>query len=227
MSPVRYIQQILLIGLGLVVTVGYAAAPPSLYTAEVPVNGQSDVERSEALKTGLGQVVIRLTGDNGVFARPDVAHQVAEAERYVQQYQYRQDVVTDNGQPQTHLTLVAQFDRDAVNQLLRTLGLAQAGSANTGDAVAAHPGSYHVWVSGVRSAEDYARLVGALSSNELVRDMQSEQARGDGVLLKLTLSSGLQALLDNPALASTWRLVKANPPIDGVDAMLSLQSSDR
>ena len=228
MSLVRVIQRILVIGLSLAATAGYAAGPPiSRYTAEVPVNGQSDTERAEALKTGLGQVVIRLTGDSGVFARSDVARQVAQAERYVQQFEYRQDIVTDSGQPQKRLTLVAQFDRDAVNQLLRTLGLTQPGSAPAGDVGVVHSGSYHLWISGVRSADDYARLIGALNANESVRDLQSEQARGDGVLLRVTLSSGLQSLLDNPALAGTIRLVKANPPIDGVDAMLSLQSSDR
>ena len=66
----------------------YAAAPTT-YTGEAPVNSQSDEDRAAALKTALANVVMTRTGDPGVLARADVASAVGQAERYVLQYQYR------------------------------------------------------------------------------------------------------------------------------------------
>lgn len=202
-----------------------ALAAPGLYTGQVPVGSQSDVERTEALKTALAQVVIRVTGDNGALAKPDVAKAVADAERYVQQFSYQQEIVTEGGQPQVRLTLVAQFDRDAVDQLLRNLGLLKDAAPVEGQAVAvdATPGSFRVWVAGVRSPQDYARLIGALSGNEFVRDVQVELARGDGVQIRLTSATSLARLLDNLSAGAVIRVAKTKPPVDGLDALLDLQ----
>jgi hypothetical protein len=201
------------------------AAAPSLYTGVVPVNTQSDGERAEALKTALAQVVVKLSGDSAIMAKPEVAKAVANAERYVQQFQYTQDVASDTGQPQVRLSLVAQFDRDAVDQLLRDLGLAHAGAGAAAPAPAAAdapPGTFRVWVGGVNSAEDYARLIGTLSRNELVRGVQVEQARADGIQLRLDVVGPLSRLLD--ALADgPVRVVNAKPPVAGVDALLGMQ----
>ncbi len=202
-----------------------AWAAPGLYTGQVPVGSQSDAERTEALKTALAQVVIRVSGDSGALAKADVAKAVADAERYVQQFSYQQEIVTEGGQPQVRLTLVAQFDRDAVDQLLRNLGLLKDAAPVEGQAVAvdASPGSFRVWVAGVRSPQDYARLIGALSGNEFVRDVQVELARGDGVQIRLTSATSLARLLDNLSAGAVVRVAKTKPPVDGLDALLDLQ----
>src|SRR5476649_1571910 len=57
-----------------------ARAVTSLYTGQVPVNSQADGERAEALKSALAQVVVKLSGDTAVLAKPDVAKAVANAE---------------------------------------------------------------------------------------------------------------------------------------------------
>lgn len=194
-----------------------------LYTGQAPVNSQTDADRADALKSALAQVVVKLTGNNAVLARPEVANAVANAGHYVQQYQYTQEVATDAGQPQLRLNLVAQFDRDAVDRLLSGLGLAHAGSGDAAPAaVDLQPQSYRVWVSGVRSAEDYARAVGALSRNELVRSVQAEQARGDGVELQLEVVGPLPRLLESFS-SGPLRVLNAKPPVDGIDALLGMQ----
>ena len=99
------------------------AQAPALYTGEAVVADQSDGQRAEGMKAALSQVVVKLTGDSNVLTRESVAKGVAEAERFVQQYSYRQDVVSDAGKPAVKLTLVAQFDRGAVDRLLRDFGL--------------------------------------------------------------------------------------------------------
>jgi hypothetical protein len=197
-------------------------AGTSLYTGQVPVNSQADGERAEALKSALAQVVVKLSGDSTVLTRPGVAKAVAGAERYVQQYQYTQDT-TDAGQPPSRLTLVAQFDHDAVDQLMRNLGLVHGGGDSSAQPAAeVQSGTYRVWVSGVNSAEDYARLIGSLSRNELVRSVRAEQARGDGVQLKLDVNGPLPRLLESLGPGPV-HVLNAKPPVDGVDALLGMQ----
>ena len=209
-------RRVLVRYLVLILAVWFAApaAAAGLYTGEVPVNSQSEGDRNEGLRAALAQVFTKVGGDATVLARPDIAKAVAGASRYVQQYQYTQDVAT------SHLMLSAQFDRDAIDQLLGSAG------AKGGDAAPAvvdtKPQSYRVWVRGVGSADAYARLVGTLSRNELVRGVQAEQARGDGVELKIDTVGPLQRVLDSLGNGPI-HVANAKPPVDGVDALLDMQ----
>ncbi len=200
-------------------------AAGGLYTAQVPVASQDEGERAQALKTGLGQVIARASGDPGVLGRPDVAKALTQAERYVQQFQYEQDVVTDSGQTQVRLTLVAQFDRDAVDRLLGGAAVAREVDADRRCPAVADttPGTYHIWVGGVRSGRDYARVIGALSGVDSVRDVQVEQARGDGMQLRLATVGPLLRLLDALNAGPVLRVTNAKPPVEGLDALLDLK----
>jgi hypothetical protein len=199
-------------------------AASGLYTAQVPVATQADEERAEALKTALGQVMVRVSGDASVLTRPEVAKALGQAERYVQQFQYQQDVVTESGQPQVRLTLVAQFDRDAVDQLLHMPGAAPPAAAGEAAPVeAAAPGTYHLWVGGVHSAQDYARVIGAFSGSEFVRDVQVESARGDGLQLRVASTVALPRMLDLLNSGGVVHVANAKPPIDGIDALLDVR----
>jgi len=206
-------------------------AAAGLYTGTVPVNSQDEAERAAALKTALGQVILRVSGDSAALTQPGVAKAVAEAERYVQQFSYQQDVVTEGGAaPQIRLTLIAQFDRDAIDRLLRKHDLAQEeipppveGQPAAEAAPNPNPGSYRVWIAGVRSPQDYARLIGALSGNEFVRDVQVELARGDGVQVRVATATSLSRLLDAWSAGAVIRVAKAKPPVEGLDALLDLQ----
>jgi hypothetical protein len=192
-------------------------AAPATYTGEAPVNSQSDDERVDALKTALASVVIQQTGDPGVLSRADVAAAVAKADRYVLQFRYRKN--TDgSGAP---LALVAEFDSAAVDQMLQKLGLAEA-APGTAAAIDATPTEASVWIGGIRSAEDYARVVGYLGKSALVRSVRPQQARGDGMLVKLSLGTDLAHFLDAVGMERTLSVVSASPPVDGVDATLAL-----
>lgn len=197
-----------------------------LYTGQVPVTSQADAERASALKTALAQVIVGLSGgDNGVLARPEVAKALGDAVTYVQQYQYSREVVTEAGQPQVHLTLVAQFDRNAVDKLLADLGLAPGNGAQTQTAQASvdvKPQVYRVWISGVNSAIEYASAVGGISRNSLVHSVMAQRAHGDGVELQIEVIGPLQRLLDS--LPGTGlRVLNAAPPLEGIDALLGMQ----
>jgi len=190
-----------------------------LYTAQVPVASQSEADRAEALKAALTQVIARVSGDAAAATRPDVARAIGRADRYVQQFQYQQEAAADNP-AETRLVLVAQFDRDAIDRVLGAGAAKEAtpeGAAETPEAAA---GTFHVWVAGVRTPNDYARLMGALAGNNYVKDAQVELARGDGVQLRLATTVSLARALDGWGVV---RVANAKPPVDGIDALLDLK----
>lgn len=192
-------------------------AAPSTYTGEAPVNSQSDSERAEALKTALANVVIAQTNDPGVLARADVANAMGEAERYVLQYQYRNNPPGEDGT--ARMTLVAQFDSAAVDRLLRRLGL---GATVAAVAPEEAPSEATVWIGGIHNADDYLRVMGYLGKNNFVRATQPVQAGADGMLVKLSLVTGLAHFLDAVEMERTLGATRTAPPIGGADATLAL-----
>jgi len=196
-------------------------AAPGTYSGTAPVTSQSESERNEALKVALADVVVRLSGDAGAPARADVARAIGDASRRVLQYQYRRDPGADplDATARVRLTLVAEFDRAVVDGLLDQFGLSGASEASAIDTV---PGQSMIWIGGIQSAGDYARVIGALARQPLVRDAQPQEARGDGLLVRLETTSGLARLLDALAAEGTLRINSANPPVEGIDATLTL-----
>ena len=194
------------------------AAPPT-YTGEAPVDSQSDDDRVEALKIALANVIIDQTGDAGVLSRSDVAAQLARADRYMLQFKYRQNPgAADTGAPK--LTLSVEFDATAVDKMLQALGLASAGVA--GAPIDATPAEVTVWIGGIRSADDYVRVIGYLAKSNLVKSTQPRQARGDGMLVRLSLATDLKHFLDAVSMERQLSVVNGSPPVDGIDATLAL-----
>jgi len=196
------------------------AAPPT-YTGEAPVDTQSDDERAEALKIALANVVIQQTGDSGALSRPDVAAAVAKADRYVLQFRYKQNPGAADGSG-PRLTLVADFDATAVDEMLQRLGLGAAATAAGTAPLEATPTEATVWIGGIRSADDYAHVIAYLGKSNLVRGAKPMQARGDGMLVRLSLATDLKHFLDAVGMERTLSVINAAPPVDGVDATLAL-----
>lgn len=194
-------------------------AAPATYSGEAPVESQSDDDRAEALKIALANVIIEQTGDAGVLSRSDVAAQLAKADRYMLQFKYRQNPgAADTGAPK--LTLIAEFDAAAVDRMLQALGLQSAGLA--GAPIDATPTDVTVWIGGIRSADDYARVIGYLAKSNLVKSTQPRQARGDGMLVRLSLATDLKHFLDAVSIERQLSVVNGSPPVDGIDATLAL-----
>lgn len=217
---------VFLIGVYLTPAIAVAAG---LYTGTAPVNSQSDEDRAGALRIALGQVLVKLSGDPTVLSRPEVTKALARADRYMQQYSYAPNTGADTSQSAARLLLVVQFDRDGIDGILRDPGLGtahDAGASTAADtpAPAAATGSYRLWINGLRSAENYARLIGALSGNEQVRMLRVEQAHGNGVQVKVETRGALQDLLN--ALDATrvaHSTSGSHPPVEGIDALLDFE----
>ena len=187
-------------------------AAPSSYSGSAPVNSQSDDERVAALRTALANVVIEQVGDSAVMARPDVAKAVEKAERYVLQYSYRRNTSGDAA-----MTLVAQFDATAVDQMLQRLGLGALANVPLAPET---PTEATLWIGDIRNADDYARVIGYLGKSNFVKAAQPMQATADGILVRVSLSTDLAHFLDAVAMERT--LAASSTRADGADAALVL-----
>lgn len=119
-----------------------------LYEAEVPVAGQDAAQRAEAISHALVQVLVKVTGHRGIGSRSELAPELRNASRYVQQYRYRlldtpavelapaageETAEAVPAEPQRMLQV--SFDSAAVNGMLRGLGLPVWGENRPGGLV--------------------------------------------------------------------------------------------
>lgn len=95
-------------------------ARQTLHEAAVPVADRSEAARGQAVREALGEVLVRLSGDPGVLGQPGAAAVLAEAGRYLQQYQYEETGT---------LTLRAGFDAAVLEAAMREQGLSLWGRA--------------------------------------------------------------------------------------------------
>ncbi len=74
---------------GLLLAFGASAAEvQGLYDATVPVADQQQAARAQAMRAGLAQVLVRVTGYGGAPQDPVLADMLDDAPHYVQQYRY-------------------------------------------------------------------------------------------------------------------------------------------
>ncbi len=94
----------------------HAALVDDIYRAAVPVLGRDAATLRDARRAGLGEVIVKASGDMAATDSPLVVAALAEAERYLLSYSY------EEGRDQA-LSLRLEYDALAVQQLLRSAGL--------------------------------------------------------------------------------------------------------
>ncbi len=102
----------------------YAVEVPDLFQASSPVASRGDDERQAILPVLLRQVVVKLVGDRQAVASTDISDLVAQATRFVQQYEYQQ--INQSGDDLTQpepLRLVVTFKPETLRQAILDLGL--------------------------------------------------------------------------------------------------------
>lgn len=243
----RIFRSLLLVVVGLM---PIFAAAAGIYTGTVAVASQSDQDRAAALRTALGQAVTQAAkGDANVLKRPEVARALTRAERYARSYSYKPN--TDPAKAPAKFLLVAEFDAAQIDALVRDQPMAAAPSPTAATATATPPppavgsnvtpvtspdapaapadvapasaGAYRLWFSGLRSAEDYARLVGALGANPEVRTLRIEQAHGNVLQARVDARGSLQSLTEALNVARIAHPTNTKPPVEGVDAVLDFE----
>lgn len=109
----------LLVFVFLFLTAGVHAQTLGPYEGEVGVASQADADRIAALPDALAQVLLRQGGAAAVAAASGV-----DASTLLQQYRYRQEMTSLDGQAHLRLYLIARFDQQAVQRLLASAGVA-------------------------------------------------------------------------------------------------------
>jgi len=101
-----------------------AVGAQSLYTGVVPVSGQGEVERREALPEALRHVLRKLSGERRLPESEALDDALARAGELLLAFGYQDgtDVAPDGAETDT-LELVARFTPAAVDRLVRDLGL--------------------------------------------------------------------------------------------------------
>ncbi len=124
----------------------FAAQVSGLYGAEVVAEGQETEQRNSAIAEAFRQVLVKVTGNQGIIHHPQLGGEIASASRYVQQYRYRMVMLEEplaplvesqiesevaavaTPPPPTHFKqarmLRVTFDEQAVNRMLRQYGIA-------------------------------------------------------------------------------------------------------
>jgi hypothetical protein len=98
-----------------------AAVIQTLYEAEVPVDGQTPQERTDAVRAALTQVLIKVTGNREISSDPRVQDLLDNGEKYVQQYRYRQvhdEPVAGIPESGVHQALWVHFDSTGITGYL-------------------------------------------------------------------------------------------------------------
>jgi hypothetical protein len=117
-------KRLLLIFVTLHLSVVAAFADSNLYSGEVLVPSQSEVDRNEALPDALIQVLQKLSGQREMPNSPALEEALDSADRLLLSYRYKNVDRTDpDGTVEEELRLVAQFMEPAVDKIVQQAGL--------------------------------------------------------------------------------------------------------
>ncbi len=112
-----------LLFLGLLLVAGGASANPfGFWAAQVPVEGQGEADRAEALPRALLEVLVKASGDGSLRALPELEAVLAEAPNLVRDSRFVTETVPSAGGEVVRTALAASFDPAGITTLLRILG---------------------------------------------------------------------------------------------------------
>ncbi|WP_257286071.1 DUF2066 domain-containing protein [Endozoicomonas sp. SESOKO1] len=101
-----------------------AATVKGLYTQEVPVSGQGYQERADAMSQALANVLVKVAGQREVLSNSVVRRALARPETYISKFGFRSSSVGEDPSLNRQQYFQAVFDQQAINQLLRSAGVA-------------------------------------------------------------------------------------------------------
>lgn len=99
-----------------------------LYQGETPVADQSADARVAALGRTLLEVAVKVSGNVNAASNATLIAAAASPEKYMQRYEYRQELVRQDGKPAIKLYLRGYFYPPSFGQLLRNAGLGAWGN---------------------------------------------------------------------------------------------------
>ncbi len=159
----------------------YAVDIKGLYEVEVPVFSQTGNERKAAMRRGMLQVLIKISGSSEIPFAPGIPKILENAASYVQQFRYsawpasRPVPHAFEGGKTPNKILWVRYDKQALNEILRNRGLPIWGRSRP---------VVLIWLAVEDGSERY--LLGNDTSEEMKRlfDVESKR-RGMPILLPL------------------------------------------
>ncbi len=97
-----------------------AAKVEGLYRDEIPVSGQGEREREQAVSRALGDVIVKVAGQRQPLSNPKIRAAMDSPSSYIQGFGYQKQS-SESGSQQV---LQVAFNEQAVNNLLRQAGVA-------------------------------------------------------------------------------------------------------
>src|SRR5579862_4592741 len=101
----------------------FAVKVSSLYRAEIPVSSQSEDEKTRAVRLGLAQVLIKLTGNPKIEDMPEIRASLEKADYYVQEFSYSSPETSS-----AEYLIYIHYDAADVKNLLKKAGIAYWGA---------------------------------------------------------------------------------------------------
>lgn len=100
---------------------GHSVIVTGLYEAEVPVPDQGTASQKAGVSRALLDVLVKLTGDQGIQGRSVAAHLLEKPEQYVQQYKFRNPSSIEDNQLSAgkQLYLWVSFNAGALDKALQ------------------------------------------------------------------------------------------------------------
>lgn len=89
-----------------------------LYQAEIPVSSTDKAARRDAIQAAAKQVLVKVSGNQGINTLPFIKDQLGHAGNWVEKYRYRRS------SPYAPLLLVVQFEKSNIDQAIKSAGQA-------------------------------------------------------------------------------------------------------
>ena len=191
----------------------HAAEVDNLYQASAPVSSRDEQERAALMPQLLQQVMLKVVGNRAILESAPLAPVLSDADRYMQQYEYRRTNIigADLTQPD-ELSLTLRFDPAAVNRAVNELQLPVWGS-NRPDIL--------LWAVVDNSGE--ASILGLESAPMGVFRPLSQAAdqRGLPVLMPLMDLQDQQAIDLSDIRDGNWSVIETASERYGADVILT------
>lgn len=196
------VRLVILLLLSCFAVAAQAAQHLDAYRIEVQVEDQSEAKRIAAAKSGLGDVIARVSGD-AALQHPVVRQAIANAPDYLQQFSYSAD--RDKANSNAGIKITLNYSAQAIESLLRQAQLP------LGDTAPKDAKTLIVRVDQVEDFTAFKQVRAYLESLTMIRRSELLSANKDVLMFRLTLE-GDAALLTN-TLAVDQRLLMAESPI--------------
>jgi hypothetical protein len=159
------------------------------FQAEIIVKDRTTEVLQEALQLALEQVLVKTSGDPQVADIGTVHDHLAEAQNYVDRYEYLPD---PNDPSHQKLILQVKFSPKSVRQLLQHTVAAQDVSSEEG---------FSIHVYGIKGLNDFSEVVNYVRALSSVTSVEASTVDSDDVILTVKSGAGLEAL--KKAIVST------------------------